>query len=427
MTILRTSSRRQPLQVVVVGGGAAAVIAVLHLFRRATPTAPIDVHLVERSPTIGPGLAYRTDHARHTVNNFAERLSAVDGDPGHLIRWCAARGMDLGARSFPTRKIYGQYLSSVLEAVTVPDGSSLRRACDEVVDVLRTDQGWQAVLASGTVLAADKVVLALGNPPPHAQPHLEEALGERFVVDPWTARSSPGWRPALSGVRRVLLLGTGLTMLDMAIELEHLLPRAEMVAASRRGRLPAAHVVEPTDGTDWRDAVDGVRGFANQLWGGLAAEDQARFASTYAHEWDLHRHRMSPAMSHHLARLRDEGTLVVRTVSEVAPEEFDLVLNCTGPRPVPTRGWNVLVDALLERGLVRSHRLGLGVDLVAPGHPVSQDDEVLSDLFWLGAARKGLEWEVGAIPDLRGQAVALADVVSAAAEEAADERAGVLR
>ena len=414
MTILRTSSRRQPLQVVVVGGGASAVIAVLHLFRRATPTAPVDVHLVERSPTIGPGLAYTTDQARHTVNNFAERLSAVDGDPGHLIRWCAARGMDLGARSFPTRKIYGQYLSSVLEAVTVPDGSSLRRACDEVVDVLRTDQGWQAVLASGTVLAADKVVLALGNPPPHAQPHLEDALGERFVVDPWTARSSPGWRPALSGVRRVLLLGTGLTMLDMAIELEHLLPRAEMVAASRRGRLPAAHVVEPTDGTDWRDAVDGVRGFANQLWGGLAAEDQARFASTYAHEWDLHRHRMSPAMSHHLARLRDEGTLVVRTVSEVAPEEFDL-----GPqlhRP-PARADPGLERAGRRPARARSRPAPPSRARGRPGPAGSPREPGRRGPLRPVLAGRGTQGPgVGGRrdPDLRGQAVALADVVSAA-------------
>ncbi|WP_101524262.1 FAD/NAD(P)-binding protein [Nocardioides houyundeii] len=53
MTILRSSTRRQPLQVVVVGGGAAAVIAALHLFQRATPAAPVDVHLVERSPASG--------------------------------------------------------------------------------------------------------------------------------------------------------------------------------------------------------------------------------------------------------------------------------------------------------------------------------------------------------------------------------------
>lgn len=423
MTVLRTTARPRPLQVLVVGGGASAVIGVLHLFRRTGPDAPVDVHLVEREARVGPGLAYRTEHLRHTVNNFAERLSAVDGDPGHLIRWCAARGMDLGARSFPSRRVYGDYLTSVLDEVEVPAGSSLRRIRDEVVDLVPDGDRWHVELASGARLEADRVVLALGNPPAHAQPHLERELGDRFVADPWT----PGWRSRLSGVRRVLLLGTGLTMLDVAVELEHLLPRAEMVAVSRRGALPAAHVVEPTDGTDWRDAVDAVRGFANQLWTSLSPGDQERFAAAYAPTWDLHRHRMSPAMAHHLQRLRNDGTLVVRTLDRVAPADFDLVLNCTGPRPVPTRGWNPLVDALLRRDLVRPHRLGLGVDLVAPGHPRDGAGDVLPGLFWLGAARKGLEWEVGAIPDLRAQAVALAEVVSAAAEEAADERSTLLR
>ncbi|WP_110181507.1 FAD/NAD(P)-binding protein [Nocardioides solisilvae] len=428
MSVLRTTTRPRPLQVVVVGGGAAAVIAVVHLFRRTSPDAPVDVHVIEPAARVGPGLAYRTEHPRHTVNNFAERLSAVDGDPGHLIRWCAGLGLDLGARSFPSRKVYGDYLAAVLDGVDVPAGSSLLRRRDEAVDLVPEADHWSVVLASGAALGADRVVLALGNPPPRAQPRLAERLGARFVPDPW----APGWHQRLPGrgltdVRRVLLLGTGLTMLDTAVELEHLLPRAEIVAASRRGRLPRAHVVEPTDGSDWRDAVDAVRGFANQLWATLSPADRARFAEVYAHEWDLHRHRMSPAMAHHLSRLRDTGTLVVRTLDQVDPEAFDLVVSCTGPRPVPTPGWNRLVDAMLERGLVRANGLGLGVDLVQPGHPVDDRGRVLPGLFWMGAARKGLEWEVGAVPDLRAQALALADVVAEAAEVAADERAPLLR
>ncbi|WP_181310743.1 FAD/NAD(P)-binding protein [Nocardioides campestrisoli] len=421
MTLVRTATRPQPLQVVVVGGGAAAVIAVLHLLRATTAQAPVDVHLVERDQQVGPGLAYRSAYPRHTVNNFAERLSAVDGDPGHLIRWCAARGLDLGARSFPARKVYGDYLAALLDEVEVPAGSSLRRLRDEAVDLRPDGRRWALDLGSGHSLAADRVVLALGNPPPHAHPRL--AQGPRFVADPWAQE----WRQDLAGVRRVLLLGTGLTMVDLAIELEHLLPRAEIVAASRRGALPSAHVVEPTDGSDWRDAVDAVRGFANQLWTGLAPGDQARFATTYAHAWDRRRHRMSPAAAHHVERLQAAGTLVVRTLDQVDPAEFDLVVSCTGPRPVPTSGWNPLVDAMLERGLLRPHRLGLGADLVAPGHPVDQHGHVLDELFWLGAARKGLEWEVGAIPDLRAQAVLLARALAPAAEEAADERAPLLR
>lgn len=409
MIIPRLTDRPEPLRVVIVGGGAAAIIAAVHLFADADalPHGGLHVHLVERDAGFGPGLPYRTEHPRHTVNNFAERLSAVHGDPGHLIRWCAGRGLDLGARSFPSRRLYGEYLASVLASIEVPADSALLRTQGEVVDLEPAEsRGWRVRLAGGETIEADRVVLALGTPPPHPMPHLER-LGRHYLADPWSAELPD----RLDGVRRVLFLGTGLTMVDVAAQVHELAPRAELVAASRHGELPRAHLVEPTDGTDWRDAVDAVRAFANQLWQGLSPDDQGRFATAYARRWDTHRHRMSPAMASHIAGLQSRGSLVVRTIDQVAPADFDLVVNCTGFRPVPSRGWNPLVDALLARGLLRANRLGLGVDLVQPGHPVGSDGEVIDTLFWLGAARKGLEWEVSAIPDLREQAVALTQSV----------------
>lgn len=393
-------------RITVIGGGAAAVIAAVHLFRAAT--GPLDVHIVERSATVGPGLAYRTAHPRHTVNNFAERLSAVEGDPHHLIRWCAGRGLDLGSRSFPSRRLYGEYLTATLDDIEVPAGSLLRRTAGEVVDLQRSVGEWTVVFRDGWTTPADHVVLALGNPPPRELPRYA-ALGEAFVADPWVG----DLEARAAGARRVLLVGTGLTMVDVAAQLHQALPHAELTAVSRHGLLPTAHVAEPTDGTDWRDAVDAVRAHANHLWAGLSSPDQARFAADYARRWDVVRHRMSPAMAHHVAGLRRSGSLVLRTPDEVQPEVFDLVVNCTGFRPFASRGWNPLVDALLDEGTIQPDPLGLGVQAVQPGHPVDTDGRVRDDLHLLGAARKGLEWEVSAIPDLRSQAAALGADVAA--------------
>ena len=87
------------------------------------------------------------------------------------------------------------------------------------------------------------------------------------------------------------------------------------------------------------------------------------------------------------------------------PTTFPVVVNCTGPAPVPTRGWNPLVDTLLDRGAIRPHRLGLGLDLDEHGRVVDAAGEVDPDVFVVGRGPQGLEWEVSAIPDLRGQAV----------------------
>jgi uncharacterized NAD(P)/FAD-binding protein YdhS len=61
---------------------------------------------------------------------------------------------------------------------------------------------------------------------------------------------------------------------------------------------------------------------------------------------------------------------------------------------------------------MRPHRLGLGVDLDEHGRLVDHDGRVDPDVFVVGAARKGIEWEVIAIPDLRGQAVRISDLLA---------------
>ena len=96
------------------------------------------------------------------------------------------------------------------------------------------------------------------------------------------------------------------------------------------------------------------------------------------------------------------------TVESVDLQQYDAVVNCTGPAPVQTRGWNRLVDNLLDRGTIRGHQLGLGLDLDADGHVVTQEGVPHPRIVAVGAARKGLEWEVTAIPDLRSQAATVA-------------------
>jgi uncharacterized NAD(P)/FAD-binding protein YdhS len=277
------------------------------------------------------------------------------------------------------------------------------------------------------------VVLALGNPPPRRRPELER-LGDRYVADPWAADLAE----RAAGVPEVLLLGTGHTMIDAVAVIADAHPMVRFTAVSRRGLLPAAHrrsnvrlhdafhpgsgtldeVLDRTaqrleevaeQGADWRDVVDSVRASANDVWSAFSPGDQDRFVRELARHWEVARHRLAPDTADLVEALQRSGRLRVLAASTVDATSYPLVVNCTGPAPVPTRGWNRLVDALLDRGTVRPHRLGLGLDCDAHGRVIRSDGEVDPDLYVVGAARKGVEWEVGAIPDLRGQAARLAD------------------
>jgi uncharacterized NAD(P)/FAD-binding protein YdhS len=420
-------------RVLVVGGGASGALTAANLLRAAGPGRAVDVRVIERESVIGPGLAYRTTDPRHLLNNYAARLSVFEQEPDHLLRWCAARGLRAEPQSFLPRQLYGRYLADVLATTPVPEGSRLHRVRGEVVDVEPLERGFAVHQACGWRHEADVVVLALGNPPPRRVTD-HELLGRRYVSDPW----SPGWLDTLSDADEVLLIGTGLTMVDVAAQINATHPRTRMVAMSRHGLLPATHVrrtLRPFDGFqpdtsslsrlirdvrrrveeveevggNWRDVVDSVRPFADQLWQRLDTDARERFVRHVARRWEVLRHRMAPEMAGVIDDLVTAGTLHITTSEEVDVSRFSRVVNCSGPAPVCTPGWNAVVDRLATRGLLRRDPLSLGLDVDDSGTLIDASGRPTPGLYAMGAARRGQGWEVAAIPDIRRQAASLAE------------------
>jgi uncharacterized NAD(P)/FAD-binding protein YdhS len=436
-----------PRRVVVIGGGASGALAAANLLRASARGRAVDVRVIERDSLVGPGLAYGTQEPRHLLNNYAARLSVFEQEPDHLIRWCAERRIHAEPQSFLPREVYGRYLADVLASTQVPPGSRLHRYRGEVVDVQPHESGFSVHLACGWTHHADDVVLAVGNPPPRRVPAYE-ALGRRYLPDPW----APGLVDALSDADRVLLVGTGLTMVDVAAQIHDARPRTRMVAVSRHGLLPAAHVrrpIRPLDGFspdtsslsallrdvrrrveevehvggNWRDVVDSLRPFADELWARLGPADRERFVRHVARRWEVLRHRMAPEMADVIHGLIDDGALRIARPEDVDLSTFSRVVNCSGPAPVCTPGWNAVVDRLSARGLLRPNDLGLGLDVDDRGLLLDCEGRPTPGLYAMGAARRGVAWEVAAIPDLRRQASVLADRLVGTQQDAAAEDA----
>jgi uncharacterized NAD(P)/FAD-binding protein YdhS len=419
---------------VVVGGGAAGVITAAHLLTRAAEAPgsdPLVVTVVERSRSLGPGLAYGTDEALHLLNNYAGRMSALEHEPQHFVRWCLDQGMPVTPSSFVSRQVYGRYLAGLLDAVPVPEGSRLTRMHDEVVEIRDTGRTYAACTARGATLAADAVVLALGNPPPR-RPRGLAVPEDRFVADPW----DPALVARAPERGRVLLVGTGLTTVDVAATLAAHRPGLRLTAVSRHGMLPLRHRPEAPgpapgfpaevrslrdvlrvvrrsvdDGADFRCVVESVKAVANDVWGGLSPQERDRFVRHVARYWEVARHRMAPPMAQVVDDLLATGRLTVAGSRDVDPAAYDLVVNCTGPAPVSSTGWNPLVDSLAVRGMLWPGPFGLGIDVDRDGALVDADGVAARALYAVGAARRGSEWEVAAVPDIRRQAQRLAAVL----------------
>jgi uncharacterized NAD(P)/FAD-binding protein YdhS len=419
--------------VAVVGGGCSGVLAVRELLR----CTPDDVVLIEPDEP-GGGLAYGTAQPWHRLNSRAGAMSADPDDPGHFARWAGAE-----PHEFRTRPEYGRYLRDVFATTAATHAGRLDVRADRVTAV-RPDG--TVTLASGHTLAADDVVLATGNPAP-AHPARALGLGAHsdYVADPW----APGAFDQVPADQPVLLIGAGLTAIDVALTLTADGRRnAPITAVSRRGQLPLSHTVaaappaqlalddcatlrdliravraEADRAGDWRAVVDGLRPHLDELWVALTADEQEAFLRHLARPWECHRHRMAPSVASRVVDLREQGLLEVRAggVHSIEPiaagglhveleagrQWFGAVINCAGPGRLPAAA-NPLVRGLLDSGVARVGPHGLGLDIDPAGRLVGAGGVVHQRLRLIGPLRRGAQWETTAVPEIRAQARRLA-------------------
>lgn len=438
--------------VAVVGGGFSGVMTALHILRYAADTGVI---LIEHQPSAGLGAAYSTLDPDHLLNVRAGNMSAWPDRPSDFLDWTAQHGPKLAAGDFATRADYGRYLKDLLARQADGEQRRLTVICDEVVDLCPTEAGWRLSTKAGRVLAADGVVLALGNPSPGAVPGLEAdlAASPRYVADPWR------WRATSDDANDepILLLGTGLTMVDVVLTLSSQAPRRPLVALSRRGLTSRRHSAAVPDAPSsspsseasplatlqwlrrctpaehWRGAVDALRPVSQALWRHWTARQKTSFLRHARAYWDVHRHRLAPVVADRLDGLVDAGRLRIETgrLSRLELEEpkgvrvtwrprggaaqtsqvFEQVINCTGPAGDIRSTPSPLLGQLFQTGLARPDPLSLGIDVDETSRVIDRDGRAHPGLLAVGPVTKGAFWEIIAVPDIRVQAAAVAQAL----------------
>ncbi|GGP67936.1 FAD/NAD(P)-binding protein [Saccharothrix coeruleofusca] len=441
------------LRVAVVGAGASGTLAAVHLLRAAADRGrPLRLVLVDRSGEFGPGRAYRTADPEHLLNTPAGRMSAFADDPDHFVRWNLGRGRDVDGAAFLPRGDYGRYLTEALLAEERRAGGV---AVVERVAATATGlsaDGARVVVeqAERAPLRADLVVLATGVGGGDPLAGLLPTGAPRYVADPWDGAA------AITDDSPVLVLGTGLSMMDLAISVTRAHPRAEVHAVSRHGLLPRPHrtggasVAPPRgphppervgslrdllafarrgvaeDPDRWREFVDRLRPHAPRLWQQLDIPERRRFLDRVNRYWDVHRHRAAPATHRRVRALMGAGRLRVHRgrVAGLRPVpdgfEADLVtragrrslrvgwvVNATGFSGEVTDRPDPLLRRLLDDGTARPDPLGLGLT-TGPDGRVLDRRGAPRPVFVLGALRRGELFESTAVPEIRAQAAAVA-------------------
>ncbi len=447
--------------VAIVGGGFSGAATAFHLLGLAR--GALEVVVVEPAAGLGRGLAYSTNCDSHCLNVPAGRLGL---DPAHeagFVDWLRSRGHGHAASSFVPRRLLGDYVGEALQnrateraTERAPDraasGAISRhvraRAEAMVFDGMRV----LLTLSTGEILAADRVVLATGHLPP-TRPGSRETVDwtmPGMVPDPWCGQALA----ALPTNGDVLVVGSGLTAIDVVLQLDDAGHRGRVHLLSRRGLLPQPHranEIRPAalapvdladapdlralvarvrawieehvaDGGDWRDAMAGLRASTPQLWQRLDTADRRRFLRHLQPFWDSHRHRLAPAIDDRVRALRAAGRLTLQAgrLAAVVRQGGELhatwhargdgrptvrtvarIVNCTGPSADLARARDPLLASLRDAGTLGIDPLGQGARVDAALQTCDASGRPVDGVYCIGPLLKAQRWEAVAIPELR--------------------------
>jgi uncharacterized NAD(P)/FAD-binding protein YdhS len=437
--------------VAIIGGGFCGTVAAIRFLtasRRGGPSLPFGSRIVLIEPgRAGEGLAYRAGPDFWRLNVPAERMSAFPGRPDDFLEWARTRDPSVAGGDFLPRAWYGDYLSERLELARhhAPRWLSFERLRTRATGLEMTSSGARIRLLDGAVLEAERVLVANGNAP-SAGPLAGVADA---VENAWDLR---GMEQLPTYVPRVLLVGTALTMVDMALAIADKRPDTRLLAISRHGLLPlpygnpVTHAATQGDavaivsrgplsqrlarfrdlvagsGGDWRAALQQLRGAMPKLWADAPRRLRRRFLRHLRAYWDAHRHRV-PALT--LTRIealrkrkkleveagrlvesrRIKGGIVVawRPRGSAALREtlVDAIVNVTGPDTNPGRSACPLVQSLVEQGLCETDGLGLGWGTDPDGRLFDARGNASPVLYYAGPLLRARHWEATAVPELR--------------------------
>lgn len=450
-------------RIAIIGFGFSGLMTLRHLVMQTDTT--YEIHVYDEKRMWAKGLAYATNDPQHLLNVCASRMGAFADNPEDFLRWLTANRCkwqalheDLAEKeyhgdSYVPRMIYGAYLEDILAAtreIARQNGHSVNLH-DGRVQHVTTDLRFITESEENQV---DKLILAIGHYGARELPvDLACKQHSALLHTPWQPAavkafrlhySSREWHPD----SHIVILGTGLSAIDMLHSLQRLGYPGKVTALSRHGLLPELHarsevvtqdeaVIEDypatakelharlheeiiAHGDNWRGYVDGLRPHTNFIWQRLPDEEKQRFIDNYLHWWSIKRHRMSSDSSELIHAWLEAGKLTLKAATlehishdgeaftlrleSAPPMRADAVMNASGYcyRLEPSRGG--LIGHLQQQGMIRPSNLGIGI-------ATDSEYRASGNIYAIGPLLFGTRLETTAVPELRRQAQEVAEIL----------------
>ncbi|MEG3009343.1 MAG: FAD/NAD(P)-binding protein [Pseudomonas sp.] len=457
----------QHADILIIGGGLSGAMLAVQLLRRPGQRR---ILVIEPRAELGRGEAYSAVELGHTLNGNAARMSVDPDNPDDLTQWLAEHIASGGwsesaeqqvpvSELFPPRGLFGVYVQQRLAEARedgAQQGSTVEHIRAEAVDLQVDTDSVQLTLDNGQQLHGAYAVLATGMFPAARTPQTQSSGLNAAALDPWNVAAMR----QLDAQSSVLIIGSGLTMVDAVVSLEQAGHRGPIEVFSRHGLLPHVRRQPPgwvdflaedhgirsprqllrelrrhcrdaiAQGIDWQAPLDTVRAHIGRLWSQATDVQRRQFVRHVRPWWESHHHRSPPLSAQLVERLHSEGRLRIHAASfkglepcaeggvsiRIRPRgeaqtcvvHGAALINSSGIEYDWRRVARPLPQQLLARGLVQPGPLALGIAAAPDGAVVDEHGQAASRLFAMGPPLRGMWWESTAVTDVALQAKALA-------------------
>lgn len=437
--------------IAIVGGGLSGTLCAISLLNEGACSRLTIIEKTERQ--LFAGAAYASNLPHQLLNVPASGMSLFIDQPDHFVAWLRHSGFSdtYQPSDFVPRNLFGRYVKETFHELTALNPGLVDVVVGCVTGIAPQDAGYRVTVDAGTSITVDHVALCCGNLPSQNPPSVTDLIKNHphYISTVWEG----DYVSLVDKDDSLLIVGAGLTMVDQVLSLRQLGHTGKIYVTSRRGLLPLPHGPAPTydlqhqrtadlmtaqgtlswlrkevdtataTGHSWISVINAIRDLTPEIWMNWPEREKARFLRHAKPYWEIHRHRI-PQSSHTAIRdMQESGQvgLVAGRIQRITPVEqgfevvvqqkttsslrtlsVDWICNCTGPHAQIRRAGDVLINQMLDEGLVISDALGLGI----------QPEVDNGGLIVIGPLSKGVYWESTALREIRLQAAEMAKRLS---------------
>jgi len=337
--------------IVIIGGGASATLLIAQLSIQLNRSQPVNIYIIDDSDAYKVGCAYQVQHPSFLLNVTADKMGAYHDKPDDFYYWLKNypglwrnshadfSSVEFQPGDFVPRMIYGLYLSFVFDqavALAAQKNIFVRRVFAHATKITTFENTTQLHIHTNSheSIIADTLVLATGN---SWQNH-KELIGANIFSSPYcNTFLQHDW----SNTKNIIILGSGLSMVDAVQYLTQQHYQGEIHILSRHGLIPFPHLATHkihdaqifgvshlstarkivrklreqisnnlAQGISWQATINAFRTQANSIWLSLSETEQKKL-QRFLPWWNVARHRIPVKIYDDLVNLKKQGRLVI--------------------------------------------------------------------------------------------------------------------